>query len=314
MQLIRGLSNVLPMHHGCVATIGNFDGMHCGHQAMLTELTKQATAQQLPAMLIMFEPQPREFFNSSSAPARLMRLPEKIRFLQTVAIDYVLVLRFNNAMAQQTADTFVRSVLFDNLGVRLLILGEDFCFGYQRQGDLQLLRTMGASHGMDVMVMPTLCRNDKRVSSTWVRDALVSGDLATVRTLLGRDYSLFGRVVLGQQRGRTINVPTANIRLKRLTPPIAGVYVVRVHSDYGIHNGVANVGVRPTVGGTQPGLEVHLFDFDRDLYGKSIQVTFLAKLRDEQRFASFDLLKAQIQHDIAAARALLPPSGRHPAA
>lgn len=305
MQLIRGLYN-LPSHfHDCVATMGNFDGMHRGHQAILTELITQAQARQLPAVVIVFEPQPREFFTPQQAPARLLRLVEKIQFLQGMPIDYVLCLRFTQSFAQQTASDFVQSVLVDAIGARLLIIGEDVRFGYQRQGNVQLLRSLGANNAMDVMVMPTIHQQDKRASSTWVRQALAHGNLSLARQLLERDYSLWGRVVRGQQRGRTIGVPTANIQLKRGVIPLSGVYAVHVEHAQQRYRGIANIGSRPTVGGGLPQLEAHLFDFDGDLYGKRLRVTFLHKLRDEQRFASFELLKTQIWQDIAAARAVL---------
>lgn len=308
MELIRGLHNLKPRHRGCVATIGNFDGVHLGHQAIIGQLADAGAELHLPSTVIIFEPQPLEHFQQEAdkVPPRLTRLREKLQALRRYSVDRVLSLRFDDRLANMPPDEFIRHILVEGLGIRYLVVGDDFRFGAKRAGDFSLLRRAGETHGFQVVPVHTFMIDGERVSSTRVRQALAAGDLATAEKLLGRPYRMCGRVAHGDKRGRTIGVPTANVHLHRVATPVKGVYVVEV---FGLHHepvtGVANVGSRPTVDGTRSLLEVHLFEFSREIYGHYININFLHKLRDEQRFASFDELKARIQRDIDEARAWL---------
>ncbi len=304
MQIIRNIQNLKPEHHGCVATIGNFDGVHLGHQAVLGQLAEKADELNLPLTVVTFEPQPQEFFRPEKCPSRLTRFREKVQVLRRYAVDRVLVLRFNEKFSQQSADDFIQNLLVDGLGVKYLVVGDDFHFGKERIGDFAMLRAAGEEHGFEVVNMHTLALDEKRVSSTRVREALGVGDLNAAEKLLGRIYRMSGRVAHGDKKGRTIGFPTANIHLHRINTPLRGVFAVEL---FGIEGeplpGVANLGTRPTVGGLKTLLEVHLFDFDGDIYGAHVHVDFLHKLRDEQRFDSFDDLKAQILLDAQQAQA-----------
>jgi riboflavin kinase / FMN adenylyltransferase len=304
MEFIRGLYNLPTQWQGCVATIGNFDGLHLGHIALLKKLTEQAQKLKLPATVILFEPQPNEYFGKDNIPPRLMRLREKILGLKKFPIDRVLCLHFDDQFAKKTAEQFVTEVLFAGLKVRYVVVGDDFRFGFQRRGDIQLLQKMGEEFTFQTECLPTFCLLGERVSSTRVRHFLSKGEMETAQTLLGRQFSLLGRVVHGDKRGRILGFPTANIYLHRKVVPIAGVFVVDV---LGLTEnpvlGVANVGIRPTVAGTTRSLlEVHLFDFNRDIYGRSVEVRFLHKLRDEKKFASLELLQQQILQDAEQAK------------
>ncbi len=304
MELIRGLHNLRPRHRGCVATIGNFDGVHLGHQAVLGQLTEEADRLGLPGLVMIFEPQPEEFFAPERAPARLTRLREKLMALRRYAAERVLCVRFDARFAGLSAGAFIEDILVDRLGVRYLVVGDDFRFGHRRAGDFDMLREAGARLGFQVVNMHSFMVDGERVSSTRVRRALAAGDLETAEKLLGRPYRMCGRVAHGDKRGRDIGFPTANIHLHRTNTPVRGVFAVEL---FGVEGepvaGVANVGVRPTVGGTRSLLEVHLFDFDRDIYGAYVNVNFLYKLRDERRFESFEALTRQIEADVAEARA-----------
>jgi len=303
MELVRGLYNLRPDQRGCVATIGNFDGVHRGHQAVLEQLRDQAAVMQLPATLITFEPLPREFFTPQDTPPRLTRLREKLLALRHYGVGRVLCLRFDRRLAGLAPEAFIQDILVDGLGVKYLVVGDDFRFGEHRAGNFDTLRAAGARYGFEVASMHTFRIGDDRVSSSRVREALAHGDLLTASTLLGRHYAMSGRVAHGEKRGRTIGFPTANIYLHRASSPVAGVFAVEVEgvADAPVA-GVANVGSRPTVGGTRSLLEVHLFDFDADIYGKYVQVSFLKKLREERRFDSFDRLREQILLDAGLAR------------
>jgi riboflavin kinase/FMN adenylyltransferase len=309
MEFIRGLHNLRPRHRGCVATIGNFDGVHLGHQAVIGQLAEKAAELHLPALAVLFEPQPLEHFRPEAAPARLMRLREKLQALRRYSVERVLCLRFDARQAAMSAEDFIRRVLVEALSVRYLVVGDDFRFGHGRAGDFALLERAGRAHGFQVAPMHSFTVDGARVSSTRVREALAAGDLDGAARLLGRGFRISGRVAHGDKRGRTIGVPTANIHLHRRVTPLRGVYVVEL---YGLDEeplaGVANIGTRPTVGGTRALLEVHLFDFDRDIYGRHVSVEFLHRLRDEQRFQSLDELKARITMDFTEARHWL--SGR----
>ncbi|MCW9057271.1 MAG: bifunctional riboflavin kinase/FAD synthetase [Gammaproteobacteria bacterium] len=304
MELIRGLHNLHPRHRGCAATIGNFDGVHLGHQAVLGQLSERAAELGLPMVVVIFEPQPQEFFSPATAPPRLTRLREKLEALRRYAVERVLVLRFDARLAALSADAFIQRVLVDGLDVRYLVVGDDFRFGQGRAGDFRLLQETGAREGFQVVNMHTFAVSGGRVSSTRVRSALAQGDLETAEALLGRPYRISGRVAAGEQRGRTIGFPTANIHLHRHQSPLQGVYAVEL---FGLEQeplpGVANLGRRPTVGGTRLQLEVHLFDFDREIYGRNVHVNFLRRIRDERTFESFDALRRQIDADAAQARA-----------
>jgi len=304
MELVRGLHNLRPEHRGCAATIGSFDGLHLGHQAVLTQLAAQGRERRLPVTLITFEPQPREYFMPEEAPPRLTRFREKLEVLQHCGIDRVVCLRFNAWLASLTADEFIQRVMLDGLAVKYLVVGDDFRFGKGRLGDYALLEQTGKIHGFPVVTMPTFNVGNHRVSSTRIRVALNEGDFSSAEALLGRPYWMSGRVAHGDKRGRTIGFPTANIFLHRNAVPVNGVFAVEM---CGIDDrpiaGVANVGTRPTVDGSRALLEVHLFDFDRDIYGRHVQVSFLKKLRPERKFESFELLKRQIERDAEQARA-----------
>lgn len=309
---IRGLHNLRPWHRGCVATIGSFDGVHLGHQAILRQLLAVARQHQLPAVVIIFEPQPHEFFSGDKAPARLMRLREKIQALMAAGVERVFCLQFNAQLRNLSAEEFIEKILLDGLGIKHLVVGDDFRFGCDRRGNFALLQAVGAERGFDVTDTCTLEVDGVRVSSTRIRQLLEQGDFAGVEKLLGRPYSISGRIVYGQQLGRKLGVPTANVHLRRYKSPLHGVFTVTVtFADGSVHNGVANVGVRPTVNGVKkPLLEVHIFDFSRTVYGAMIDVAFHTKLRDEQKFNSLDELQAQLQTDIAQARQFFAASAQ----
>lgn len=311
MRLIRGLHNLRPADRGCVATIGNFDGVHLGHRAVFQRLLARGRELGLPATVITFEPQPMEVFAPESAPARLTRLREKLGALRASGIERVMLLEFGPRLAAMSAPEFVQRLLIEGLGVRFLLVGDDFRFGRGRAGDFALLTDMGREAeangaGFAVEDLHTITHGAERISSTRVREALARGDLEQTRHLLGRPYCLEGRVVHGDKRGRSIGFPTANIALHRRVSPVRGVYAVRVK---GLGSepwpGVANIGTRPTVDGTSARLEVHLFDFDQSIYGRHLEVELALCLRDEQRFESFEALRAQIQRDAETARAFL---------
>ena len=303
MELVRGLHNLRPEHRGCAATIGSFDGLHLGHQAVLAQLAEQGRERGLPVTLVTFEPQPREYFTPQSVPPRLTRFREKLEVLRHCQVDRVVCLRFNSDLAGLTANEFIQRILLDGLAVKYLVVGDDFRFGKQRAGNFSLLEQAGNTHGFPVAKMRTFNVGDQRVSSTRIRSALQVGDLAGAEALLGRPFWMSGRVAHGDKRGRTIGFPTANIFLHRTAVPVDGVFAVEMRGlDDTPIPGVANVGTRPTVGGTRALLEVHLFDFDRDIYGRHVQVSFLKKLRAEYKFESFQHLKEQIQRDATQAR------------
>lgn len=320
MELIRGVHNLRARHRGCVATIGNFDGVHLGHRAVLTELARIGRATGLPTLAMIFEPQPAEVFLPNPRP-RITRLGEKLAALARLPgepLDRVLCAAFGGGFAAITAQQFISELLVAKLGVRHLVVGPDFRFGKGRQGDVALLQHAGRQHGFEVSHMQPFLLNGQRVSSTLVRDALERGDLAAARAWLGHDYAIYGRVAHGDKRGRTIGFPTANIRLHRRNCCLHGVFAVEVvSSGSGAWHGVANIGTRPTVGGQEVVLEVHLLDYSGDLYGAHLSVVFRQRLRDERRFAGLDALKAQIARDIAAAREIFGrqtgPAARLPA-
>ena len=303
MKFIRGIYNLREQHRGCVLAIGNFDGVHRGHQSLLARLCEEGQRLGLPVMVMLFEPQPLELFAADAAPARLTRLHEKVRYLEQAGVDTVLCVRFDKYFADKTAQSFIADLLVDKLDVRFLVVGDDFRFGAGRQGDFLLLQEAGQKYGFEVINARTFCDNGKRISSTAVRQALANDDLALAETLLGHPFSITGRVVHGDALGRTIGFPTANLPLRRTVCPVKGVYAVQV-LGIGEHPlpGVANIGTRPTVSGLRQRLEVHVLDVAMDLYGRHIEVVLCKKIRNEQRFASLDALKEQIAKDVVTAR------------
>lgn len=304
MELIRGLQNIRPKHHGCVATIGNFDGVHLGHQAVLGQLAEKAAELCLPTTLITFEPQPMEYFMPDKVPARLTRFREKMLALQRYSVDRVCCLSFNDKLAKLTAEDFIEQVLVEKLGVKYLVVGDDFRFGMNRAGNFEMLIAAGKKHDFQVVSMHTFEIDAERVSSTRIRKALEKGDMSEAEKLLGRRYRMSGRVAHGEKLGRELGFPTANIHLHRQASAIQGIFVVEVFGlDDEPLQGVASVGTRPTVNETKTLLEVYLFDFDQDIYGRHIQVSFLKKLRDEEKFNSLDELKEKIQWDVEQAQA-----------
>lgn len=304
-EFIAGIAGLEPRHRGCVATIGSFDGVHRGHQAILARLREEGQKLGLPTLVMVFEPQPHEYFSRERAPARLMRLREKVNALFTLGVDRVLCLRFNEHLRSLSAQGFIEEILVRRLAVAHLEIGDDFRFGCDRAGDFALLQQAGQKHGFAVRDTRTILLDGERVSSTRVRQLLETDELAEAATLLGHPFSVSGRVVYGKRLGRTLDVPTANIGLGRYRSPVRGVYVVDacLPRSGQCWPAVANVGVRPTVDGSaKPLLEVHLLDFSGELYGEWLCVEFRHKLRSEKKFNSLDELKRQIQHDIAAAR------------
>ncbi|MBB3170116.1 bifunctional riboflavin kinase/FAD synthetase [Simiduia aestuariiviva] len=303
-SFVHGLHNVRAPHRGGVLTIGSFDGVHLGHQQMLSALIARARAMGVPAVAMTFEPQPYEYFSGERAPARLMRLRDKVQALFDVGVDVVVCLPFNAKLRHLTAEQFVQQVLVEGLSIRHLVVGDDFRFGCDRAGDFAYLTQAGKDAGFGVSNTPTFCVEQVRVSSTRIREVLEAGDFAKAAQLLGRPYQIAGRVVRGKQLGRTLGVPTANVHLHRYRSPLAGVFAVCCVVDGEQFNGVANVGVRPTVElDAKPILEVHLFDFARDIYGRNVRVSFCKKLRDEKKFESVEQLKTQIYADIGAGKA-----------
>jgi riboflavin kinase/FMN adenylyltransferase len=303
VELIRGWHNVRSEHRGCVLTIGNFDGVHLGHQAILKQLGGVGRARSLTTTLITFEPHPREYFAPENAPARLSRLREKLCALRHTLVERVLCLRFDAKLARLSAEEFVSDLLVGSLGARYVLVGDDFRFGYQRAGDLALLKKCAPQLGFEVGQVKSRRVGERRVSSTWLRSALEQGDFDTVQALLRRPYYVCGRVLPGDRRGRTLGFPTANIALRRTLLPLSGVHAVQV---LGLSEdplpGLANVGVRPTVGGKRTLLEVHLLDFNQEIYGREVKTEFLWKIRDERRFASIEVLRSQIERDADSAR------------
>jgi riboflavin kinase/FMN adenylyltransferase len=306
LELVRGLHNLRERHRGSVVTIGNYDGVHRGHQHMLSAVREHAARLGLPATVITFEPTPREFFEGEAAPSRLMRLREKMEALPLYGVDRVVVLRFDRRMQGMPAQEFVERLLVQGLGVRHMVVGHDFHFARRREGTIATLREAGVRHGFEVQEVGEFLVGGERVSSSLVREALGRGDLLRAGQLLGRPYRMAGRVRRGQQLGRKLGYPTANLALHRKVVPLWGIFAVRV-SGAGLvdHPAVVSLGTRPTINGTDPLLEVHVFDWDGDLYGKYLDVDFVQRLRDEKRFESLDALVAQMHRDAAQARAVL---------
>ncbi len=304
MQLIRNTTHLPPLQKGCVLSIGNFDGIHTGHETVIKKLSERGKVLRLPVVIMVFEPQPLEFFLDDNAPPRLMRLREKIIQFKTLPVDKIVVIKFNQSIANYPAEDFIADILVKKLNIKHLIIGDDFHFGKARRGNFSMLQEKGEHFGFKVEDTQSFFVDDSRVSSTLIRDALGIGDLTKAKHLLGRDYSVCGRVAHGHKRGRTIGFPTANIQMFRTNTPLTGVYAVTMTGIDGTEKqGVANVGTRPTVnGGSKVILETHLFDFSQDIYGRYVEVHFKQKIRDEIRFDGLDALKIQITKDIITAK------------
>jgi riboflavin kinase / FMN adenylyltransferase len=297
MQLVRGAHNIQPNHPGCVLTIGNFDGVHLGHCRVVQALVAKAKQLNCVSAVMVFEPQPQELFSPATAPARLSRLRDKYIQLKKLGVDTLICINFNGKFAGYSAEYFIEQLLVKKLAVQHLIIGDDFRFGHKRQGDFTLLRAAGAKFGFSVTDTSTYKLAECRISSTEIRKALERDDLVAAQQMLGRPYSIVGRVFHGDKQGRTLGFPTANLLLKRRVTPVAGVFVVHVNTERTSYYGVANIGSRPTVNGTKQQLEVHIFEFSGDLYGQTIEVVLLQKLRAERKFASMEELTAQISQD-----------------
>lgn len=308
MHLSRNLSS-LPfqlLESGSVATIGSYDGVHLGHQKLLGRVLAVAAEQQLPAVVMSFEPTPKEYFQAAAPPARLMRFREKFAALDEHGIDLFFCPRFNADMRSIAVDTFIRRLLVQGLNIRHLVVGDDFQFGKNRAGRLEDLRRAGTALNFVVEQIPSVVHDGSRVSSTVIREALWRGDLDRATSFLGRPYRMSGRVVEGKKLGHTLGYPTANVALGRKQSAVMGIFAVRVAGlGNTLLDGVASVGTRPTVGGTVPLLEVHIFDFDRDIYGQFIHVDFIARLRSEEKFPDLGSLVAQMDKDAAQARRIL---------
>jgi riboflavin kinase/FMN adenylyltransferase len=305
MRLIRGFAGMRAVPRGCVATIGSYDGLHLGHQALLARLARQGVEEGAPTVLLSFEPLPREYLQPQDPPARLTSLRERWRILAPGPLQYLCVLRFCEALRTLSADSFA-ALLAGELGARRVVVGHDFRFGRHGAATAAVLQAAGERLGFGVDVVPPVQSAGERISSSAVRAALARGDFACAERLLGRPWSMRGRVVPGQRLGRTLGFPTANLATERRRAPVQGVFAVRVHGIAAAPlPGVASLGTRPTVAGTQPLLEAHVFDFSGDLYGREIEVEFAAKLRDEERFASLEALTEQMQRDASQARGIL---------
>lgn len=310
MELIRGTSNLRDRHRGSVVTIGAYDGLHLGHQELIRRLARHGTRVSRPALMVAFEPMPREYFAPRDPPARLTTLRERCLWLARMArggtaIDHLLVLRFDERLRNLSAQDFAGLIAL-KLEPETVLVGHGFRFGRNAAGTVETLLQVGARAGFRVEVVDPVLVDGERVSASGVRTALAAGDFTKARRWLGRAYSMCGRVVMGQQLGRRLGYPTANMRIGRARAAVGGIFAIRVHGAAPEPRpGVGSLGIRPTVGGTEPLLESHLFDFDGDLYGRELEVEFVEKLRDEVKFESLDALVAQMHRDAQQARSIL---------
>ncbi len=310
MELVRGLHNLRPRHRGCVLTVGNFDGLHLGHQAMLQQLRARASELGVPTCVLSFEPSPREYLASIGVaqvpPGRLSRFREKFLNLAAFGVDRFVCARFNEQIRTIAPRSFVEDILVKALGARWIVVGNDFRFAQARQGTTALLKEMGPMLGFGVDEVPPFLIEGERVSSSLVRDALTAGDLPRATKLLGRPYRMSGKVIVGRRIGRTLGFPTANLALHRRIIPLMGVFAIRV-SGGGLVDapGVASLGTRPVFNGIEPLLEAHVFDYHGNLYGKTLHVDFIARLRDELWFPNADELIAQMKQDAEEAKKAL---------
>ena len=313
MELIRGLQGLREKHRGAAITVGSYDGIHLGHGALIASACGIAKQLARPAMMLTFEPLPREYLVPQDPPARLTDFRERWRVLERSDLHYVCVLRFDEKLRQLSGEQFVE-LLTGRFGASAVVVGQDFRFGRGGAGSITLLREAAEAGRFELELVPSVCIEEIRVSSSGVRAALASGDFSRARDLLGRPYSMRGCVVAGEKLGRRLGYPTANLRMRRRKLPMTGIYAVRVRGVDAAHShdaraGVASLGFRPTVNGTEPLLETHVFDFSGSLYGRELEVEFVAKIRDEEKFANLDALVQQMHHDAAAAREIL----KHPA-
>lgn len=314
MIVTHGLAPSRDDRAGAAVTIGNFDGVHVGHRAMIGRVCAVAAARGLSTCALTFEPHPREVFSPNEAPTRLTSLREKLELLAELGLDRTHLERFTRAFAGLAPEVFVERVLVRTLGARWIMVGEDFRFGARRSGDVPMLRELGRRHGFEVETMSTVMQDGLRVSSSAVREALIEGRLTDAARLLGRNYSISGRVVHGDKLGRTLGFATANIQLQHNRPPLNGIFAVRLHGAGPVpRDSVASLGVRPTVkaAGARAVLEVHVFDFNEDLYSRHVRVEFVAKIRDEEKYAGLEALKQQIARDCAEARRILASTPIH---
>ena len=306
MELVRGLHHISQRHQGCVLTVGNYDGVHLGHQQMIGVLKARAAELRSTATVLVFEPSSKEFIDPDGAPPRLTRWREKFLALAAQGVERLVTLHFDECMRAMTPQCFVDELIVEKLGTRHMVVGDDFRYGSNAGGTIESLRAAGQMQGFGVEQLSPFIVDGVRVSSTAVRERLERGDFSGAARLLGRPYRMTGRVVHGRKLGRTLGFPTANLRLMRRKSPVYGILAVWI---YGIGShplpGVASLGTRPTVNGVEPLLEVHVFDFSGDLYGRPIEVEFVAKLRDEVKFDSLDAMKVQMQVDASQARDLL---------
>lgn len=306
MELIRGRHNLRAEHRGSAVTIGNFDGLHLGHQSVLELLKERATVLGLPTLVMTFEPSPREYFRGPDSPPRLMSFREKFEGLAAAGIDRLFCLRFDASIARMPPEGFIQELLVEGLGVCKVVIGDDFRFGRDRAGDFVMLLRAASQYDFRVAKAKPCYVEGERVSSTAIREALAAGDLDRAARLLGRRYSMSGRVVSGRRLGRDLGYPTANLRPGRRVLPLAGVFAAWVHGAAPTPwPAVVSLGTRPTVAGDEPLLEAHLFDFDGDLYDRRIRVEFVARLRDEERFENVAQLTEQMHVDSESARRLL---------
>ncbi|WP_024792085.1 bifunctional riboflavin kinase/FAD synthetase [Candidatus Ruthturnera calyptogenae] len=295
MKLIRGLQN-LKSHFGSVVTIGNFDGVHIGHQKIINTLVKKAQIMNLPSVLISFSPTPQHFFGHMQAT--LSSFKQKHALLTNLGLEEYLLINFNTPFSQLSADAFIQQILLKKLNIKHCIVGDDFRFGANRTGDFSLLQTFD----FEVEKTPTVLHNFHRVSSSKIRQSLKKGDFNLANQLLGREFSISGKIIHGQKQGRAIDFPTINILIKRKISPLLGVFAVNVELNGKIYNGVCNLGKRPTIGGEIILLEAFLFDFNSQIYGENAKTVFKYKIRDEQKFDSFSALKRQIKSDVKDAK------------
>jgi riboflavin kinase/FMN adenylyltransferase len=287
---------------GCVATLGNFDGIHLGHQALLERLSEEKKVLNLPAVLITFEPLPKEFFSKKRPETRLMGFKEKWSILSHYSIDYVLCLQFNTDLSNLSPEDFIQKILLDRLKIKSIIVGDDFRFGAKRRGDYSLLQEWGKRYHFSAIQLPSVLYDHERISSTRIRHALQRGDLSLASTLLGRPYRLSGRVVHGEKRGRTLGFRTANIYLRKNAAVLSGVFIVEILLDGVTRRGVASVGYAPTFPGRPLLLEVHIFDFNETIYGRYMSVDFLHRLRAEEKYATTEALMTAIAQDVEDAK------------
>ena len=311
MYLIRGINNIdlFRTRHSevsTVATIGNFDGLHLGHQQILKTMQKEADFHGLWKLIVFTEPHAQEFFAEAagldaSKPPRILPWQEKVRKMKELGVELAFFLKFNNQLRSMTPRNFLDKVLL-RLNIKKLILGDDFRFGANREGDFNLLKKWGSENSIEVSNTETFKMEGERVSSTWIRKALTNNDFELATKLLGRPFTYAGKVVYGQQLGAQLGIPTANLWLPKNKLPISGVYIVKALLDKKVLNGIANMGIRPTIGGELPVLEVHLLDFSQSIYGQTLTVEFLKKVRDEKKFENTTALKEQIFKDITTAK------------